>query len=557
VYQKRCATVAPAVIQQIKTIYLIVAIHIQRREINLGSQSNAVGGEAPALEKPAGTKSREWLVNLGLTVPFLLLYWADLAHHTLFFDEVNAWAIAAASPTLDTLFRYVHFEGHPWLWYFLLWFPSRFTHDPLGMRWVVAPIGTAIYLAIGLLSPFTRLQKVLVFLSYFVIFEYTVMNRMYGPMFLLALLYVWRRTRKPDQLALNAALLGLMANTDMTGVLLSGALLLEYAYDRFQAYRVTGWGTQAKRRSIAAAVIYAAMLLFSIHSVLPSPEMSWQSSGHIGSSALSPRYMIRVVTNMIAAPWWPISPKFPRRFWETDYKTQHKLLLLAPIVLFAYWKVLRRDKNLLLLMGLTLLFGILFADIVYVGRVRHWGIAFISFLIALWMQQVKRKQAGDKNAASWSAWAYMLMGLSALSGIAATASSWTHPFSQARATAAWLKKNEPQNVALVGEPDVSFASLAEELERPVYFLECGCVDTFKLFSRHREDFPESQMPQRLVAAENNLKNQPLIFVFYRPLRPKEVQALAQESLNLEPVAQFTGADSLLESYYLYRITKTR
>ena len=91
------------------------------------------------------------LANLALTLPFLLLYWADLWHHTLFFDEVNAWAISAASANLKTLFYLVHYEGHPWLWYFLLWLPSRFTHDPRAMLWVVAPFGTAVYLMLGVL----------------------------------------------------------------------------------------------------------------------------------------------------------------------------------------------------------------------------------------------------------------------------------------------------------------------------------------------------------------------------------------------------------------------
>lgn len=92
---------------------------------------------------------------LAVVLPFLLLYWTSIAHHTMFFDEVNAWAISAASPTLSKLFYYVHFEGHPWLWYFILWFPSRLTHDPVAMKWVEAVFGTGILLIIGFLSPFT------------------------------------------------------------------------------------------------------------------------------------------------------------------------------------------------------------------------------------------------------------------------------------------------------------------------------------------------------------------------------------------------------------------
>jgi len=487
-------------------------------------------------------EGRAWLANLGLLLPFLILYWVNLAHHTLFFDEINAWAIAYSSPTLGSLLGHVHFEGHPWLWYFLLWMPSRWTHNPAAMKCLVAVVGTAIYAVIGFLSPFTRSQKLLLFSTYFLVFEYTVMNRMYGVMFLLALVYVWRRTRKPESLMANAVLLGLMASVDMTGVLLAGALLLEYAYDQWEAWRRD---SIARRQFLWAIAVFALMVIVSVVSVLPAKEISWQSSSRIGSQALIPARMLHIFVNVTSAPWWPISPEFPRRFQEAGAVRLRYLLPAAPVILFAYWWVFRRHRSLLLLMGLTLAFAMLFADVVYMGHVRHWGTAFISFVIALWMQSVR------DNRTTWSWWAYGLIGLSAVAGVLATATSWSHPYSEAKAAAVWLKQNEPANAAIVGEPDVSFASLAEELDRPVYFLECGCVDTFKLFSRSREDFDESEMGDRLLLATRKLRTQNLIFALYRPMGPTDFERLKADGLDATPIAAFAGSEC--EDYYLYRI----
>ncbi len=164
----------------------------------------------------------------------------------MFFDEVNAWGISAASPTLSKLFYYVHYEGHPWLWYFILWFPSRLTHDPVALKWVEAALGTAIIVVIGTLTPFTYKQRALILSGYFLVWEYTVMCRMYSVMLLLTLIYLWRRSRISDGVMANCVLLGLIGNTDMTGVLLSGALLTEYAYSSLRfgapAARATGGG---------------------------------------------------------------------------------------------------------------------------------------------------------------------------------------------------------------------------------------------------------------------------------------------------------------------------
>ena len=501
---------------------------------------------------PADSRSSPWRGNLLLTLPFLVLYWSDLYHHDGFFDEINAWAISATSPNLSVLFHRVHFEGHPWLWYFILWFPSRLTHNPAAMKWIIGPVSTAILLVIGMLTPFTRIQKAIILSGYFVVFEYTVMNRMYGIIFLLALLFTWRKLRKPDSVVLNVLMLGVMANVDMTGVLLSGALLLEYAYDRWDAHRKLGWGRSLIRQSTVAVLIYVTMVGISGLSVIPSKQISYQAGTPIGSMALIPKHVVRVVTNMVAAPWWPINPAFPRRFQETDTSKQNLLMLLAPFVLYAYWRIFRRDRNLLILMCLTLSFGILFADIVYVGRVRHWGISFISFLICLWIQRVRRVEAGDPHADSWSRWTYALLGASVVAGILATASSWYRPYSQARAAAEWIKTNEPGNVALVGQPDVSFATVAERLDRPVYFLECNCVDTFKQFSKDREMYTEDLTADHLLVAYRKMGN--LVFLFYRPFTEDDLVYLQKDGLKATPLVQFPGADSEMESYYIYRIT---
>ncbi len=523
-------------------------------------QSNA--NEASVQQRPdarfTAARPHSWhadlLANLALTLPFLLLYWADLWHHTLFFDEVNAWAISAASANLKTLFYLVHYEGHPWLWYFLLWLPSRFTHDPRAMLWVVAPFGTAVYLMLGVLSPFTRIQKALLLLGYFVAFEYTVMNRMYCVMFLLALLYVWRRCRKPEAVIGNVLLLAVMTNVDMTGVVLSGVLLLEYASSYWFAQRNDLQKRASHRYAVVALICYVVMLALSVYTALPSPDISWQSSGHIGSQALTAKRIVRSIGDVTSAPWWPISHEWPRRFWETEVKDQKLLLVMVPFILAAQWWTLRRDKNLLWMMATSLVFAILFADIVYVGRVRHWGITYVTLLVALWMRSdAQRRKSLDKDAWPWTA--YALMGLSAFSGVVATASTWTHPFSQARATAQWLKQNHLAGPAMIGSPDVSFASVAEELQQPVYFMECACFDSIKLFSRHRENFSEEQLPDRMLLAAKNLNTTSLIFVWYRPMTPHDDELLAASSLEAIPLHQFQGADTFAESYYIYRIVK--
>jgi hypothetical protein len=58
----------------------------------------------------------------------------------------------------------------------MLWVVTRLTTSSIGMKVLQAIIGAAIYLLIGLGSPFSLVEKVLIFLRYFISFEYTVLS---------------------------------------------------------------------------------------------------------------------------------------------------------------------------------------------------------------------------------------------------------------------------------------------------------------------------------------------------------------------------------------------
>ena len=213
-----------------------------------------------------------------LTLAFVAMFIVQLVHHQMWRDEINAWGIAVASPTISSLFFHLHYEGHPWVWYVLLWIPARFTASPYAMKVVEAFIGAGIYLVIGLASPFSRREKLLLFLTYFVSFEYTVMSRMYGVAFLLALLYIWRRAQHPARVIGNAVLLGLIASTDLIGVIISGGLLCEYVYTLWRGRHTAQ--EPAPRAMRVAALAYLLIVAFSVWSLKPTSDVSWRTTGH-------------------------------------------------------------------------------------------------------------------------------------------------------------------------------------------------------------------------------------------------------------------------------------
>ena len=511
------------------------------------SPAEAARASEPKTENNNGLRDRRsWLGNLALTLPFLFLFWINLAHHDLWLDELNAWGISAASPTLRALFANVHYEGHPWLWYFVLWLPSRFTHAPVAMKWVEALIGTAIYLVVGMLSPFSRLQKALVLLSYFVIFEYTVISRTYGLMLLFALLYAWQRSKKPQNILGNLALLGALANTDLTGIMLSGALLLEYLADRWPHRHEI-----ERRQLVWSGSIFAVMLLFSLETLRTAKDISWATTGHLFSKAGSGAHFIHSLADVTVAAWWPFAQGYPHQYWNTDTGFQRGAVLFIPVVLAAYFFLFRRYRSLLLLMTGTLFLALCFAHLVYIGYVRHWGIVVVAFLVALW---ILRQDTIGKRALPWIA--YMFLGISALKGVAAVAASWTHPFSESGNAAAWLRAHGDADLPIVGASDYNLAGVAEQLERPVYFLNCNCIDTYMKFAHRRDGMTPDEVPDRIAQAYATFHAPPkMIMVMDYPLTADDFRKIATEGLLVKPLADFNRSEDHLE-LHLYEAAAT-
>lgn len=486
--------------------------------------------------------------DLLLALPFLVLLYVQLAHHVMWRDELNALGIAWASPTIPSLFWHIHREGHPWLWYVILWIPSRFTQSVLVLKFVQGIVSTAIILVVALRSPFRRWEKALVLASYFFVFEYTVLARMYGVLLLMMMLYLWRRTSHPDRPIACAVLLGLMAGTDSIGMILSGALVVEYA---LAGYSRRPEPLFPRRAAAAALTIYAVLAAFAVWSAKPAKDVSWRTTGRPFQYAKSVSHLYEALLRYVVLPFVPV--KSPRSHFFWNPWLHRDLLLYTVPMLFIGWLLYRSFRgrcNLLLMIAVTIAGGTLIGHLIYPGAERHFGVVFLAFVSAAWIARA----AEPTELFAWPV--YLLLGISALSSIWAVAGSWERPFSNSKAAADWIVTNHLEQMPLVAEGDTSAAGVAEYLHRPLYMIECSCVDTYLLFSSRRDDYKESDAPGRILEAAHFYDDQPLLLMQVTSMAPDEESGLKQEGFNIQPLASFTGAEEVSENFYFYRLTLT-
>jgi hypothetical protein len=506
--------------------------------------------DPPALP-PWLRKSR---VDLLLVLPFLIFFFVQVAHHQMWRDETNPWEFAIHSQTLGALLRYIQYEAHPYIWYLLLWVVSRFTISLVALKCIAAVVGACNYLVLALWSPFSRLERVLLFCGYYISFEYSVIARMYGVMLLLVLLYLRSRTSQPQRPILNALWLGLIANADTFGLLLTFAFALEYLLfllgDR--SWLKAHW----RKQTLPACAVYIALLALSFACLIPSRHVSYRTNigGGLFAHARDPRYLARAVRAATIHPWYPIDAAAPGNYWNVIHPrplTDACLTLVVVAIGFQFW----RQKRLLVMLIFFNVTLIVFFHLAYMGYSRHYGTMFIAFLAALWIQRVPY---GTDNTAIRTWPALIPLGLSAAAGMVVAYGSWTHPFSQASATAHWIETNHYGGLPLAGTPDYSTANVAEYLGQPIYFLDCSCSDTVMQFYDRRDSFSDAEIPSRLAVATSQAHQPSVIFIMgARPLSEQESRNIAAQSLRITPLAQFTGAEEPEENFYLYKIDAAR
>ncbi len=503
---------------------------------------------APASPSPQSSSWKPgWLV-----LPFLLLFYVQLAHHALWRDEINAWAIACVSTGIPDLLHRVHYEAHPALWYLILYGPSRLAHALWAFKLVEAAIATGIYLLLGFAAPFRRLELLLILGGYYVLFQYTVMCRMYGLELLFALLYVHFRMRHPAWTVRNTLWLGLMANVDLTGAILAGGLLLEYVLElalpqgatTVDNPRVGVRRAFRLRPCLAPLALFAAFMSVSLETLWPAKDISWGTTGRAFSQVFGIHHTIETILKWIAQPWYPGPIEQIGSWTSTPYLL---FTVFAALLLPCLFAVFRAHRRLGLMMVAITVTGMLFTQLTNVAGVRHTGIVYIAFLVALWILRFRGMPV--------SPWIYPLLGLVAVFGVLALFEQWSHPFVDDDAAAHWIQ-TQPMQEPLLVAPDTNVVGVPERLQRSFYSLECACTDFVLTFRNNRDAFRlTTDVPPAVAEGLRRLQVQQALLLINRRLRPDEQQTLLERGVEALLATSFQAGRVADEHFFLYQITR--
>lgn len=420
----------------------------------------------PAPKEDMLTRNRPAILAIALLGVWLGVVIFTATRHEFGRDEVRALSLARSALSPLDLYRLTQYDGHPLLWYLLLYI-GRWVVDTA----LVLPV-TSILIAFAAVAvfifaaPFSLWMRGLFIFTALPFYEYSIMARNYGIsmllLFLAAMLYRQRREH-PLLLAFSLALL---ANTNVHSAILASLIGALWGWDVVREQRARS-PRATSRHYLAFAIVFGGLILCAISSmprentILTSPLDSL-TAPDIANAVLEATLRPDQTFSRLSF----VSNRLPT--FVADPLLLYLLLVLAVLGL------VHRLDLLLVALSAQIALGVLFR-VVYPGGYRHQGLflVFLVFLYWLLIDSSTVKTISGTKRLLYKAGLYAVVALM-VGNVAKAAQAIRfdsgQEMSSSRALGAFLNGSAVyRDAIMVPEPDFSLESLPYYADNLIFF----------------------------------------------------------------------------------------
>ncbi len=498
--------------------------------------------------------------NYLLFVLFSVLSLFLIVIHEPWRDEAQAWLIVRDND-ISSIFLSMGYENTPFLWHILL-----FPFVSLGLPYIFMHLLNFFIMLVAVLvflkySPFSRVQKTLFILGYYMLYEYSVIARNYGltVLFLfLAALFYEKRFTKPFRYLI---VLVFLANSNVPSLIISFILVVCFLLEglRFE---------KNLSKSFAIPLILTVLgVVFSIVQILPRED---SVNGLYG---LNTRVSIGIFPKLFAiynGAFFPI-PFFQPNFWNT-YLVFHPSVIFilgasgALLFLFSFSFFLDKKFPLLIYLsssiGLSIVYTIALSSL---GKARFHGLLFIVFIFCLWISKYYRPEKsnfhGVVDVLSVEGFQCVLLFIILASHVFAVIPAvyyeYYHDFSAGYDTANFLARNNlvGENVLIAAYPaymGVSILPYLPESNPSLFFPEIGVFRSYNIWDIGYMNSNITSINQVLDSIDGQLSKggfNEVVLILVLP--PESSKTVFYD--RYEQIAVYNDTITRCESYYIYRM----
>jgi len=485
----------------------------------------------------------EW-TTLGIFATLLALV---TCRHEMWGDEIQAWLIARDSHSILSMIRDLRYEGHPALWYLVLYLPAHLWPNPATMQVINFVIAVALAWAILSTGALSRPLRLLFVFSFYFFYQYGATSRSYALAALLLVAAARCLTREKQHSKLAILFLALAVNTHAFAAPVAVLLAFWVFYIRKVKTRSEAARMLRNRDFLTAFAVLAAAGALGLSTVWPAPDL-----GPMFAFRQPFNHDLLTTASMVWLIFFPHLPS-PVQILLLHFRASFfATAIVSVLLLSAAAALLRTNRARAFFLACAILEIVEIAVTVGWPEVYHLGFIFLSLLIALLIDAYDAP-AGPLRPASKRIRSLLLVALllpQFLCAVDLSALDFMRPYSDAREVSHWLRSKHLDQNPMVLEPSEFTTGLVGYLERPsAYYPSCRCFGSYEIRNNKRR--------LRRMATAEDLKIArgksplPVILVSNRPLQPAELRSLELKEIYVAS-QNALDTDSI---FFVYEQTK--
>ena len=519
------------------------------------------------LHRPAWSRSPSFLPAV-LALAFTAVLGVLMTRHEMWRDEMMAWLMARDAMTPSQVFSLIKYEGHPALWYLMMWPFAHLSWNPAWMQALHASIAGAAVFVLLRYAPFSWPVRVVLALGYFLSYEWAVIARNYAVSVLLLFLFCAGYRDRWRRFPALALVLFLLCHTNVHSLILVSIFFVVLLME-FPVAFVGQWegANLFLGRVILGFLVIAAGVVSAVVQIRPPADSGtarewvyeWQPD------------RFQKVATIFCRAYLPL-PADRVNFWNGN-----RLLEAGHAAPPRPWFAVPLERAVPVaacILGVGCLFFVTrpwmfvpyvlgslalsaFFYVKYFGSLRNHGFLFLLFVVTVWLSTYYRPWGTSRSRLDvpLAAWDRHRMNCLLMLGIVhvwgtcvAVGQDWREPFSNGREAAAWIRAAYPDRGPLVFAGDqaalISTVVGYAQLDR-IFYLDRKEFGAHLKQDRRFGAMARPDVPERVHDLAVRESKSVLLVLSYR-LSPEEMASLGGQFLKA-----FDAPSVIGETYFLY------
>ncbi|MBX2842692.1 MAG: hypothetical protein KTR26_13055 [Flammeovirgaceae bacterium] len=474
-------------------------------------------------------------------------------YHEPWRDELQAISLSKNSNSLASLVALTKYEGHPSLWFFILFFASKLSDSLIFIQILhLAIFGVGVFILLKYSKVDLKLKIPIIF-GYYFMYEYSIIIRNYGIGITLLLLACFFIDKK--KLILSSIIIAILFHANIYAFFLGASLWFTVIIHFF---------TLKTKKIIIGTVILFFSFILLVLDILP-PEDHFFATEHLVDFRNIMKGFTIIWKSFISIP------EFDVHFWNsnvmkqlfTDKYFSNAVMVFGSSILLIYSLNYLGKSSSALIFFCTVLFIITFFSITkYHGYLRHQGHLFIAYIVAIWLKEIfpqnQFKQFQLPISETFLSkflitsffkkyFIQFVLFISIIGSIISYYFDLNYQFSNGKKVATYIKENYSSNCNVIGHVDFSASTISYFLDKDIYYPLSETSSSFIVWDIKRDrDISE----KLLLSGFNNEKTNKKETILITSFEIENKNLLEEYKLTL--VKEFEPAIVENESFYLYQ-----